>query len=344
MDEIMKATQMFQQMQTVLGVMNGQNQMQQQPGGMYNNNPYQRNGGQGWRPYNRDGGDSYSRGGRRSEWQRNWQADGNGSKPPGLHDKVDSLTKVVESLTSVVQGNHTNTHMPGVAPPPQLSNQMVSMPPPPPHAQQQMVQQQVQPKDLDTLGSMIVDGLKVEMTRMSDEFTNHIMEIKHTMLDYEKVQTTAKKDINALTLDVTRLTTELADIKRSLSGTKWAAQLLKGEVHGMAKRVLEHDRHLAGRAQLDMYKRLKKSDSPNGPQRPRVLVDFSDDEGEEPSPSDGPDDETPAINKVLSELSDGDADTPATTAGKSSTAPAPSPAILPSKEGRRGRQTGKEGR
>ena len=217
------ATQMFQQMQTVFGVMQGQCQMQQQPGGMYNNNnPYQRNGGQGWRPYNGDGGGSYSRGGRRGEWQRNWQADGNnGSKPPGLHDKVDSLTKVVESLTSVVQGNATNPQVSSVAPPPPPSNQLVTMPPPPPPSgQQQMVQQQVQPSDLDSLGSMIVDGLKVEMTKMSDEFTNHIMEIKHKMLDYEKVQATTKRDINALTSDVTRLTNELAEIKGSLTGTK----------------------------------------------------------------------------------------------------------------------------
>ena len=57
---------MFQQMQTVLGVMQGQGQMQQQNGGNNNNNNYYpRNGGPGWRPYNGDGGGSYSRGGRR---------------------------------------------------------------------------------------------------------------------------------------------------------------------------------------------------------------------------------------------------------------------------------------
>ena len=118
MDELVKAMQVTQQMQSMFGVMQGQGPgpMQQQGGGMYNGNQYQRNGGPGWRPYNGHGGDSYSRGSR-GTYQRNYG--NNDSRPPGLHDKVDSLTKVVESLTNVVQGAaHNTTASAGVAQPP----------------------------------------------------------------------------------------------------------------------------------------------------------------------------------------------------------------------------------
>ena len=191
--------------------------------------------------------------------------------------------------------------------------------------QQQMVQQQVNHGDLNALGTMVIDGVRVELSKMSDEFTDHIVEIKQKLADNDKVQAQTKKDINSLTLDVTRLTTELADVKRSLTGAKWAAQLLKGEVHGVAKRVLEHDRHLACRAQISMHRKLRRADeSPGGTRRMSRV--FDDDDEEDPPGSDGPTDEeedVSAINKVLKDLSDGEAHVQA---------PAPSPALLPQRE------------
>ena len=94
----------------------------------------------------------------------------------------------MENLTNAVQGTTINPNISGVAQPPNSSNQLVSLPPPPPPSgQHQVVQQQVLPSDLDALGTMVVDGVKLEMTKMSDEFTNHITYGDQTENIYDRI-------------------------------------------------------------------------------------------------------------------------------------------------------------